>query len=140
MGVIDLYRTPLPDGGGLYNLPNTFNGRDEEGQPLPRVVVPYEVLPDGTLHWALPDFPENRKVVELSYNGRGPGGSTYTFRYPEAQAAVGPKAAQEAPTAKNQKGVAQEVAAAVAAPQAPAAPVAPVSAPPKGKNKGKGKK
>ncbi len=123
MGVITLYRTPLAKGESAYTLQNWYNGEDAKGKPLPRAIARCQVLPDGRLCWEIPDFPQNRAVLALSYTGKGPAaGSLYTPVYPETPV----EAAQEpdaGPTAKTRADVAAELAAAVGAPgeaQAPA--------------------
>lgn len=121
MGGITLYRTPLVKGESAYTLQNWYNGEDDKGKPLPRAIARCQILPDGRLLWEIPDFPQNRAVVALSYTGKGPAkDSVYTPVYPEA-AEPAPAPAPEAkagPTAKTQADVAAEMAAAVGAPVA----------------------
>ncbi len=117
MGVFHLYRTPLTAGEGRYNILNLFNGLDDKDQPKPRVIAHCEVLEDGRLRWEIPDYPQNRAVVKLSYNGRGPANSTYSAEFPEECAQTPP----EAPKARTQREAAKEMAAAVGAQDAPAA-------------------
>jgi hypothetical protein len=115
MGTISLYRTPLAKGESAYALQNWHNGKDAKGAPLPRAIARCQVLEDGRLRWEIPDFPENRKVVELSYSGKGPApDSRYTVVYPEAPV-LAPAEPVAAPTARTQADVAAEMAAAVGA-------------------------
>ena len=111
MGVIDLFRTSLTPGEVPYSFPNMYNGRNEWGGFLPRVLVRVDVLPDGRLHWEFPDNPENRAIIEESYNGPGPApGSVYTHSFSDETEAPVPH------KARNQREVAAEMAAAVKAP------------------------
>lgn len=127
MASLKLYRTPLVKGEGIYHLLKVHMGKDALGQPLPRGLVRCQVLADGRLFWELPDNPENRAMLALSYSGVGPApGSRYTVEHPgeRASAPLASRAAVagEIPRAAARPPVVPEPASAPAAAQAPPSP------------------
>lgn len=122
MPSLKLYRSPLVKGEVAYHLQRVHQGMDKQGQPLPKALVQCKVLEDGRLFWELPDNPENRAMLALSYSGVGPApGSRYTVEFPEGR--------QAAPSA-SRAAVAGEIARVVpqASPEAPGPASAPAAA------------
>jgi hypothetical protein len=113
MASLKLYRTPLAKGEVTYHLQRVHQGMDKQGQPLPKALVRCEILADGRLFWELPDNPENRAMLALSYSGIGPApGSRYTVELPEGRPTAPPA---------SRAAVADEIARVVP-PVPPAAP------------------